>query len=360
MEINQQMSAEEQQIDHFFSELKPPPNLDAIHRDVQQFCNKNSDKRIVLITSGGTTVPLEHNTVRFVDNFSAGTRGSASAEYFIEMGYSVIFLYRLKSLEPFVRHLNAIEFLLSLQVNDNNEIKISSDMSTKILSNLKLFNKSKDHLLSITFTTLAEYLHCLREIALILQLKGADVMLYLAAAVSDFYIPPANMAVHKIHSNDKLSINFELVPKVLRPLVKFWVPNAFVISFKLETDESILLEKARTALNKYGHKLVIANELNTRKYKVTLVSNNDHKMITISNEDNIEIEELIVKEVIERHNTFINKSNILPRYRVTNDNTSRLSYTAITILPSAPILDSNSDLGSDYPPKYEHIFRDNK
>ena len=26
-------------------------------------------------------MPLEHNTVRFVDNFSAGTRGAASAEY---------------------------------------------------------------------------------------------------------------------------------------------------------------------------------------------------------------------------------------------------------------------------------------
>jgi len=48
----------------------------------------------VLFQSGGTTVPLEHNTVRFVDNFSAGTRGSASAEYFLGAGYSVIFLYR--------------------------------------------------------------------------------------------------------------------------------------------------------------------------------------------------------------------------------------------------------------------------
>jgi len=42
---------------------------------------------------------LEHNTVRFVDNFSAGTRGSASAEYFLEKNYVVIFIYRLVSLE---------------------------------------------------------------------------------------------------------------------------------------------------------------------------------------------------------------------------------------------------------------------
>lgn len=38
-------------------------------------------KPLVVITSGGTTVPLEKNTVRFIDNFSTGTRGATSAEY---------------------------------------------------------------------------------------------------------------------------------------------------------------------------------------------------------------------------------------------------------------------------------------
>jgi phosphopantothenate-cysteine ligase len=33
------------------------------------------------VTSGGTTVPLERQMVRFLDNFSAGTRGAISAEY---------------------------------------------------------------------------------------------------------------------------------------------------------------------------------------------------------------------------------------------------------------------------------------
>ncbi|CAG2107577.1 unnamed protein product [Medioppia subpectinata] len=195
MDVIRQMSCEEQEIQQFFTELKEPHNLDVIREDVKQFCNHNSNEKIVLITSGGTTVPFEQNTVRFVDNFSAGTRGSASAD--------------------------------------------------------------KDRLLSITFTTLDEYLFLLREIALILEKKGVNGMLYLAAAVSDFYIPTAN---------------------------------------KLETDETILLEKARKALNRFGHKLVIANELNSRKNKVTLVSDNDHQLITVSNEDNIEIEKLIVEE----------------------------------------------------------------
>jgi phosphopantothenate-cysteine ligase len=49
-------------------------------------------------------VPLENQTVRYLDNFSAGTRGATSAEYFLDAGYAVIFLHRQYSLRPFSRH----------------------------------------------------------------------------------------------------------------------------------------------------------------------------------------------------------------------------------------------------------------
>lgn len=39
--------------------------------------------------------------VRFIDNFSTGSRGSKSAECFLSEGYAVIFLHRKGSLEPF-------------------------------------------------------------------------------------------------------------------------------------------------------------------------------------------------------------------------------------------------------------------
>lgn len=66
-------------------------------------------------------MPLEHNTVRFVDNFSAGTRGSASAEYFLDHGYAVIFMHRLKSLEPFTRHFTGQQFFDMLDVAETVE-----------------------------------------------------------------------------------------------------------------------------------------------------------------------------------------------------------------------------------------------
>lgn len=40
----------------------------------------NRASRMVCITSGGTTVPLERKCVRFIDNFSSGHRGAASTE----------------------------------------------------------------------------------------------------------------------------------------------------------------------------------------------------------------------------------------------------------------------------------------
>lgn len=77
--------------------LVPPTNLRKIKDQVVEFISMNDGRPVVLVTvssffkqlkrylisliqSGGTTVPLEHNTVRFVDNFSAGNRGAASAE----------------------------------------------------------------------------------------------------------------------------------------------------------------------------------------------------------------------------------------------------------------------------------------
>lgn len=39
-----------------------------------------SGRPVVLVTSGGTKVPLEKNAVRFIDNFSTGTRGSRLVE----------------------------------------------------------------------------------------------------------------------------------------------------------------------------------------------------------------------------------------------------------------------------------------
>ena len=66
--------------------------------------NIGKEENVILITSGGTSVKLEENTVRTIENFSTGTRGAICAEYFLEHGYYVIFLYRDNSKRPFTRN----------------------------------------------------------------------------------------------------------------------------------------------------------------------------------------------------------------------------------------------------------------
>ncbi|XP_012268486.1 phosphopantothenate--cysteine ligase [Athalia rosae] len=301
--------------EEFYSSQPKPAGLEDSERLLNNFCIKHfaGDTKVVLVTSGGTTVPLEHNTVRFVDNFSAGTRGSVSAEFFLKQGYAVIFMYRLKSLQPFSRHFTGQKFLDMLELTetkDKTSITVTSKNISKIAEVVQGYKAAlKDgKLLELSFTTIAEYLWLLRSACQALAFLKESCILYLAAAVSDFYIPADEMSVHKISSSKPQTISFQLVPKILAPLVSLWVPNAFVVSFKLETDKDLLIAKARDALDKYKHKLVIANMLQNRKQQVTLVTQKSSCVINLTEEQlesGEEIEKYIVENVVENHKSFI-------------------------------------------------------
>lgn len=315
-------SNETEQWDAFFCATKPPADYDEQKRRIDEFCSLFSDtnERVVLITSGGTAVPLEHNTVRFVDNFSAGTRGSASAEYFLDQGYAVLFLFRSTSLQPFVRRFKPGELLSYLQFASGNDscIQVCADAVPKVQPVLKGYQRAmaegagRPRLLQISFTSLTDYLFLLKACAVALRPLGSRALLYLAAAVSDFYVPPENMPEHKIHSDaGPLQLRLHLVPKMLKPLICCWNPTAYVVSFKLETDENILLDKARRALATYKHKLVIGNELHSRKHRVVFVTSDDHEVINLTPEQmaaGVEIEQIIVEKLVKRHTEHLRNS----------------------------------------------------
>ena len=60
---------------------------------------------VALVTSGGTVAPLKVETVRFLDNFSTGTRGAIAVEEFARRGYAVVHMRRTGSACPFGRVL---------------------------------------------------------------------------------------------------------------------------------------------------------------------------------------------------------------------------------------------------------------
>ena len=69
--------------DRFFDEC-PSPEGDFTLL-LQNFVSSHQTKPVVLITSGGTAVPLERRCVRFIDNFSSGSRGALSVESFLQV-----------------------------------------------------------------------------------------------------------------------------------------------------------------------------------------------------------------------------------------------------------------------------------
>ncbi|KAL8863672.1 MAG: hypothetical protein Q9178_000355 [Gyalolechia marmorata] len=281
--------------DEYFHQNPPPRSLQRHIALGNAFISEHLDRRrrVVLITSGGTTVPLENQTVRFIDNFSAGTRGATSAEYFLEAGYAVIFLHRQFSLLPYSRHYSHSTncFLDFVTECEHGNVVVNAEYQDKMRQVSRKYNAAKNSntLLLLPFTTITEYLWVLREIAVLMRPLGSAGLFFLAAAVSDFFVPKDRMVEHKIQSAEidvsgqeacgstssagkKLIIDLDPVPKLLQSLVDGWAPEGMIVSFKLETDPSILIMKAKKAIERYSHHLVIGNLLATRKWEVVFVT----------------------------------------------------------------------------------------
>lgn len=217
-------------------------------------------------------------------------------------------MHRLKSMEPFTRHFTGQQFFDMLELHDsekpNTTITVKPDSVDILAPILKKYKDAQENrkILYINFTSVVDYMWLLRAACECLAAFANRAVLYLAAAVSDFYIPSELMPTHKMQSGHGApTISLQLVPKMLSPLVSLWVPHAFVVSFKLETDENLLIAKSRDSLNKYKHKLVIANILQTRKYRVVFVTPTTSYEVHLTREQalsGLEIEEPIVADVV--------------------------------------------------------------
>lgn len=274
----------------------------------------------------------------------------------------------------------------SSQTDDQQEVKGGvmnrMNLTKKILNSTILHTKLRERahvvkegmLLTIPFRTVEEYLTKLKLCAEGIRDCQSLGILYLTAAVSDFYIPHSEKAPHKIQSRDYdvkdkydttvdksihfdgvsnvLELKLSPVPKLLGFIRSDFAPNAFCVSFKLETDKNILFQKARLAMEKYGVHMVIGNELETRYEKVWVLQKHDvHEsssssggggtggiedkdtpnvnMVEISRNDasssrNDELEDAIISHVVEKHFEYIanhhlpheeghDEDNVVPR-----------------------------------------------
>ncbi|KAF4703407.1 hypothetical protein FOZ63_013174, partial [Perkinsus olseni] len=309
------------------------------------------EARLVVISSGGTTVALERRTVRFLDNFSTGNRGAGMAESFIMMNeepssrrYYVVYFHRKggSCVMPFVRHLpDATEQLELLSKGDQGmqfdpyiQARPSSDVLSRYLLCVEFLSVTERFFrlaawISVWFarspvdgcpSRSPDYLSSLEKIAKIVYPLGPRAALILAAAVSDFYVPLDQMPENKIqsgaHQEDGLTLHLTGVPKVLGRVKGTWCPQALVVSFKLETDPDILFEKASGAIKKYGVDAVVANVLESRYRKLWIVrgaesveTDRDYTTRLITKPESEDIEGVLVKALQELHTHHIQRAS---------------------------------------------------
>ncbi|CAD8083793.1 unnamed protein product [Paramecium sonneborni] len=244
---------------------------------MKNFLLNHINQKIVFVTSGGTSVPLEQNTVRSIENFSSGLRGAASAEYFLKEGFVVVYYYRDKCLRPFARHLNVQQL-------------INADQQE--LQKLQQLQKiDKTNLYEISYVSVMEYLYFILKAMEIFKELKLQLIVYLASAVSDYYIPKQMMAQHKIQAQDKLNLELMPVPKILG-LIREIYQEATIISFKLETDQEILNKKILESMKKYNLEYCVGNLLQNRRDQIVIF--NKGQFIEIQRHKD-EIEEQIIE-----------------------------------------------------------------
>ncbi len=299
---------------------------------------------LAVVTSGGTVADLELNSVRCLDNFSTGLRGAIAVEEFLKRGYAVVHLQRTGSASPYARVLSqylglsaanqglsveSLGKLFAIRGEDEDEDLVQSVLhgdpwlsepadeetsnghkkqqqsdelslhrslvfSSHIQRMLRERSSalSEGRLLTINFRSVEDYLGKLELCATTLRDCNSLALFFLAAAVSDFYIPYEERSEHKLQSADgALVLRLSPVPKLMGSIRQEWAPNSFIASFKLETDHTLLRQKAERAVEKYGCHMVIGNLLHIRHEKVSILKPPDFKHVT-NNTQNWSFEEI--------------------------------------------------------------------
>jgi len=201
----------------------------------------------ILITSGGTRVPLDE--VRHLSNMSTGRFGADIAKAAIKAGHQVTFLCAKGSVRPDemtvnLGHSNALS-AVTAAMSDGDLI-----WGCRNLLTVDLFGNFEEYGLK-----LRQHLE-----------KDKPDMTMLAAAVSDYGGTPV---VGKIPSHlDEMTFTLRRLPKLISK-VKDWCPTTFLVGFKLlagATPDDLYDAAMKQIVNRdVRADLVVANDLHDIK-----------------------------------------------------------------------------------------------
>ncbi len=199
----------------------------------------------ILITSGGTKVPLDE--VRHLGNMSSGRFGADIAKAALRAGHKVTFLCAKGSVRPDE---------VTLNLGHGNCLRTLSAM----LTDGDLIWGFRNLLTVDQFANFDEYAAKLQQH---LEQDKPDVTM-LAAAVSDYGGVPV---VGKIPSDqDSMTLTLTRLPKLITR-VKEWCPTTFLVGFKLLAGATATDRREAATKQLTGAKsdLVVANDLHDIK-----------------------------------------------------------------------------------------------
>ena len=136
----------------------------------------------------------------------------------------MIFMHRQFSLQPFSRHYShsTNPFLDLLEIDEPREgstdsasISVIPSRRDQLLEVLKTYKsvQKAGTLLTLNFVTVNDYLWLLRAVSQELSVLGKDAMYYLAAAVSDFFLPRQKMVFASLPTHPTFTEFFAVSPQ---------------------------------------------------------------------------------------------------------------------------------------------------
>ncbi|KAI7727656.1 hypothetical protein M8C21_003447, partial [Ambrosia artemisiifolia] len=183
-------------------------------------------RRVVCVTSGGTTVPLEQRCVRYIDNFSSGHRGATSTEYFLKSGYSVIFLYRRGTCQPYCRSLPDDPLLECFKLTSDSSIQVQESHAEAVKNAIRGHHDAVTggYLLKLPFTTIFEYLQLETDKEILLEKADTALKKYKMHAVVANELSTRKEVVILVSESGKVSVYRETDRSdVESPLIKLLV-----------------------------------------------------------------------------------------------------------------------------------------
>lgn len=208
-----------------------------------------SNKLRMLVTSGGTIVPLDE--VRRIQNMSSGRFGALIAKAAVSHGCIVDFVYAHNSAAPF-----------QYSVDFSQDRRAFMDILREMIDANMEWDCAEGHYAQSEYKTYGDY----QTLVFQMMQHGRPDIVVLAAAVSD-YGPASPNLTGKIRSDlDSISIELVRLPKVIS-LIKDVNPDVFLVGFKLlvNASEQELEDAAMHQIATSKVDLVVANDLSDIK-----------------------------------------------------------------------------------------------